>query len=455
MIIKTNDMRKKIYLSLLLSVLAFSIQAQTVLNIPKLDSLFRLLEENNKAMASVCIFKDGEAVYSKSIGYASVADRKPNTPDTRFRIGSISKTFTSVIILQLVDEGLISLQTPLSDYFSQVVNSESITIKHLLTHSSGIGSFTDDPEYLNYLTEKKSRDELLEIILKQKEVFKPGEKVVYSNSNYVLLAMIIEKVTASSYDQQLNQRIIQPVNLQRTSGGDKINEQNNEALSYKFDSKEWVLEPETDMSIPIGAGSIVSTTADLCVFMEALFNGKLVSDTALIMMTSADYKYGMGMMRFPFGNKKSFGHTGGIDGFNSIVSHFPTEKLTLAFISNGMNMVMNDILIGILSICFNEPYQLPDYSKKPVEVALEVLESYEGVFASSQIPLKLTIAVKDGVLTAQGTGQPAFPLTPYSKSDFRFAPAGVIILFDDTKSGTKCQGIVLKQGGMEFVFKRE
>ncbi|MDO9510372.1 MAG: serine hydrolase domain-containing protein [Bacteroidales bacterium] len=448
-------MKKILFVVVMLLAVSIVGKAQPQLNSARLDSLFQLLANNDKAMASVCIYHDGNEVYSKSIGYSSVSDRKANSPETRFRIGSISKSFTSVMIMQLLDEGLLKLETPLSDFFPQITNSKSIQIRHLVTHSSGIGSFTDDPEYLNYLTQKKTRKELLDIITAQEEVFKPGEKVSYSNSNFVLLAFIIENLTSSTYDEQLNKRIIKSLDLSRTSGGDKINPQNNEALSYKFDGKAWILESETDMSIPVGAGSVVSTPKDLCQFMTALFDGKLVSDSSLNRMTEAKEKFGIGLMRFPFGNRKAYGHTGGIDGFSSVVSYFPAEKVTVAFTSNGLSMAMNDILIGVLSIYFNEKYDFPDYSKKAVVVDLELLKSYDGIYASAQIPLKLTMAVNDGVLMAQGTGQPAFPLTGISNTEFHFAPAGVVILFDETKPGTKCPGIVLKQGGMEFKFTRE
>ncbi|MCE1199758.1 MAG: hypothetical protein LWW85_12375, partial [Marinilabiliales bacterium] len=122
--------------------------------------------------------------------------------------------------------------------------------------------------------------------------------------------------------------------------------------------------------------------------------------------------------------------------------------VAIAYCSNGINYPMNDILIGVLSICFGKPYQLPDFSKKPMVV--DNLEPYKGVYASKQLPLKLTIASQGNQLTAQGTGQPAFPLEPSDKHTFRFDKAGVVIVFDPDK-GT----LTLKQGGGEFLFERE
>lgn len=434
----------------------FNLRAQHEFNKSKLDDYLHQLEINNKAMCGVVITKEGKVEYQNYIGFSSVEDKIRNNHLTKFRIGSITKMFKATIIFQLIEEGKLTLDTKLSKFYPQIPNSQEITIADMLGHRSGIHNFTNDKEYKQYMTTKKSKKEMVELIAKLKPDFKPNEKTSYSNSNYVLLGYIIEEITNSTYQNELESRISAELNFSNTFYGNKINIKNSEAASYKFQHTTWDLQPETDMSIPHGAGAIVSTPYELTFFINALFNIRLISENSLNQMKEIKEGLGKGLIRFPFGDKSAYGYNGGIDGFISNLAYFPKEKVALAVTANGMNYNFNDILIGILSIYFNVPFEIPDLTAKAINLDSEELKNYEGEFSSKQLPLKITLKVEKGQFYSQATGQSPFPLTPFSKTEFRFDPAGIIIEFvKDDEGNIQYNSFILNQGGRKFTYEKQ
>ena len=210
------------------------------------------------------------------------------------------------------------------------------------------------------------------------------------------------------------------------------------------------------MSIPHGAGAIVSTPNDLTVFVNALFNNKLISENSVNQMKDIEDRYGKGLVRFPFGNNFAYGHDGGIDGFISNLAYFPNDKVALSVLANGMNYIFNDILIGVLSIYFNAPFEIPNFDAKAIELNVEELKNYEGEFSSEQLSLDITLKVENGQLNGQATGQSAFPLTPYSKMEFRFEQAGIVIEFiPNNKGEIQYNSFILHQAGGKHTFKKQ
>ena len=160
--------------------------------------------------------------------------------------------------------------------------------------------------------------------------------------------------------------------------------------------------------------------------------------------------HGMALFRFPFYNKFCYGHTGGIDGFSSILCYFPDDSVSVAYISNGQVYPMNDILIGALSIYFSKPYSIPDFNTVAVSHTATELARFAGIYSSNEMPLKITISTKDLQLMAQATGQSAFPLESIGKNTFQFEMAGLEIEFIPEK-----KQLILKQGGGSFTFLKE
>ncbi|WP_304063775.1 serine hydrolase domain-containing protein [Pedobacter glucosidilyticus] len=413
----------------------------------KLDNYFNVLETNNKFMGSVAVSKDGVIIYSKTIGFSDIENNVRADENSKFRIGSVSKTFTSVLVLKAVEENRLDLNQTIYKYFPTIKNADKITIKLLLNHRSGIHNFTNDKDYLTWNKQPKKEKEMVEIISESGSDFQPDSKAEYSNSNFVLLTYILEKTYNKSYADLLQEYIIKPVGLQNTYFGGKIVSSKNECKSYSF-SGGWQLEPETDISIPLGAGGIISTPSDLTKFSNALFGGKLIKTESLEIMKSIKDNYGIGLFQIPFYDKIGYGHTGGIDGFSSVFSYFADGNISYALTSNGTSYNNNNISIAVLSAVYDKPYDIPEFST--YEVSSEDLDKYLGVYSSKEIALKITVTKDNNTLIAQGTGQSALPLEAIAKDIFKFDQAGAVFEFNPTD-----KTIILKQGGVQNKFTKE
>ena len=417
------------------------------INFDKLDKYLENLEKNDKFTTSIAVSKNGEIIYQNSIGFADVENQIRADHRTIYKIGSISKTFTATLVMKTVEEGKLSLNQALADFFPDVENAEKITLKNLLNHQSGIFNLTSDPTFFDWHTNAHTQAEVLDIIKRNGTVFEPGSKTEYSNSNYMLLTFILEKVYNQTFDELLQSKITQPLGLKNTYIGYEINPENHEAHSYQFIGK-WVKEPETHPSVTLGAGAIVSNAEDLVKFSDALFAGKIISDESLQQMLTIENDFGLGIISFPFYDKKCLGHTGGIDGFSSVFSHIREDNLSYAVLSNGTNFNNNDVYIAILSAIYGKDFDIPEFALgyQPTE---ENLQKYIGVYSSPLIPMKITITTKNGVLIAQATGQPSFPLEAVEEHNFKFDQAFLKMTFSPDE-----ETMTLYQGGV-ILFKKE
>lgn len=426
-------MKRLIILSIALLALANLSKAQNQnLNTAKLDSLFATIETYGKGMGSVSIFQNGKEIYQTSYGYAEVENGVRNSADTKFRIGSITKTFTATIIMKLIEEGKLSLTSVLSEYYPMIPNAEKITIEHLLQHRSGIYNYFGQGEY-EWSTKKHTKEQVIDRILSHEPSFSPGEEFEYSNSNYFLLTWIAEEVSSKSFSDLLSELILVPCGLGNTYIGGAIDPTDAEAYSYTKFSSKWKKADETDMSIALGAGFIVSDAYDLNVFFDCLFSGKIVNRESLDSMTSLKGIWGLGLMKVPFYDHVGYGHTGSIDGFQSNAFYFPESKLSIALLENGADYMLNDIVIGCLNIYFEREYKLPVFLM-PIEVTSEELDKYLGVYSSPELPIKLTITKKGNVLIVQGTGQPEIPLECTGSDIFEYGAVDLVLEFNTEKN---------------------
>ncbi len=412
-----------------------------------LDAYFQKLETNNKFMGSVAVSKNGKIIYTKTTGFVDVENKIKANENSKYRIGSISKSFTTVLILKAVEEKKINLSQTLDKWYPTIQNANKITVKQLLGHRSGIHNFTNDKDYLTWNTQPKTEKEMVAIIEKGGSDFEPDSKATYSNSNYVLLTYILEKTYSKSFAQLLQKYIVQPIGLTHTSVFGKINPNANECKSYNF-AGSWILQSETDFSIPQGAGCILSTPSDLIKFSEALFGGKLLKPENLELMKSIKEGYGIGLFPIPFHSSKGYGHTGGIDGFSSVYAHFDDESISYALVSNGANFNVNEISIAVLSAVYNKPYEIPSFST--YAMSADELEPYLGIYASSQIALKITITKDGNTLIAQATGQQAFPLEATAKDTFKLDLVNAKFEFNPSE-----KSLMLFQGGGQIKFTKE
>lgn len=439
-------MKRHFLLTLLIGILSQLLFAQDF-DKARLDDYFDTLEVHNRFMGSVAVSQHGEIIYTRSVGYADVENAIKANEHSKYRIGSISKTFTAVLLMKAVEENLLDLNQTIDKFFPEIVQAENITIRHLLSHRSGIHNFTNDEAYLSWNTQPKTESELREIIAAAGIDFEPGSKASYSNSNFVLLTFILEKSFGKSYRELLTTYITEPLQLENTFVGGKINTQNNECKSYSY-LENWKEAPETDLSIPLGAGAIVSTPVDMVKFSDALFGGKLLKKEGLDLMKEIKDNFGLGLLPIPFYDNKGLGHTGGIDGFSSVFCHFGEGNVSYAMTVNGANYNTNNISIAVLSAVYNRAFDIPAFNTFEADTA--DLDKLVGIYASAQLPLKITVTRVNKTLIAQATGQSAFPLEATGKNVFTFEQAGVIMEFmpDENK-------MVLKQGGGKFDFKKD
>jgi CubicO group peptidase (beta-lactamase class C family) len=287
---------------------------------------------------------------------------------------------------------------------------------------------------------------MIAIFGRQKSDFEPDTKAEYSNTNFVLLGYIIEKLTGKTYGEELKKRVTSKIGLTQTYYGTKTNSTKNEAYSYNYQG-QWTQMPETDMSIPGGAGAVVSTPADLVKFINALFEGKLISPTSLEMMKTMRDNYGMAMFAMPFYDKKGYGHSGGIDVFLSLLFYLPQEKIAIAYTSNGTRYSYNDVVMGALSIYFNNPFTIREF--KTITLNTTGLDKYIGEYSSTQMPSKIYITKKNATLFAQATGQSAFPMEAKGDNKFVYASAGATFQFEPAK-----RSFTLTQGGTTYLFAK-
>lgn len=317
-----------------------------------LDEYLSTLSEKNNFSGTVCITENENMIFNESYGYRDIGNALLNDTSTIFRIGSITKTFTAVMLVQLVEEGFLSFDDYLSDYYPAIPNAEVITIDMMLHNQSGIYNFISHPDYLGYFNEPKTKQEVLNIIMSYPPAFVPGTDTEYSNTNYVLLGYIIEDITGECYNTNVQERISREIGLTNTFYGSEINTANNESVSYRLVDENWVLAPETDMSIPHGAGALVSTSSELTSFINALFNGEIIHHASLQNMLLQPGGYGRGIVRISYDNKVVYGHNGIINGFRSVMIYIPEDKIALVYLLNRLNYSLRDLWTETLDIYY-------------------------------------------------------------------------------------------------------
>ena len=308
----------------LINALSQTTNAQSF-NTARMDSLLDILHENDKFMGSVAVSRKGTLLYANAIGYDDIKTKRKSTVNTKYKIGSITKVFTSVLIFLAIEDQKLKLSDKLNEYFPTIKNSDRITIDHLLSHRSGIHNFTSGSDYSKWSRKAKSRQEMVGIISGYESEFAPDSKADYSNSNYVVLGYVLEEIYQKKYAELVQERIVKPLGLQNTYLGSSIDISNNECYSYNFRSGK-SRQNETHASIPFAAGAMASTPIDLNKFIQHLFAGNIISHESIEEMTTIRDSYGRGIFVTPYNQKKGYGHNGGIDGFSSFLGFIEKDS---------------------------------------------------------------------------------------------------------------------------------
>lgn len=363
------------------------------LDTTKMNSLFQSLEERNEAMGSLVITKNCTILYKKAFGFRYQDDetRLPADPQTRYRIWSITKTFTATLILQLVEAGKLSLETSLAQFFPQIPHADKISMKLMLKHRSGIRDFTEDPAPI---WEGKNRaeispEDMVERIATYEPTFLPGEDIRYSNSNYLLLGYIIEQLTEMPYQEVLEQKISSKIGLKQTSFNQAFPRKNgNDAFSFSFD-QQWDLQPEGDARavVPAAAGGIISTPTDIALFIESLFAGKLISASSLALMLDDADSYGLGIYRNDFQDHTGYGHSGAYLTSFSDLTYYPEDSLAIAYCTNGLVYPKELILEHVLRIIHGKPFAVSSNRAWLLSICFLLMAIFLGILIKNKSPL--------------------------------------------------------------------
>ncbi|UCE41445.1 MAG: serine hydrolase [Candidatus Aminicenantes bacterium] len=379
----------------LVFLLSIQIHAFSQDNISKIDVLIQAYIDLGQFNGSVLVAEKGKVIYKKGFGLANREWNLPNEPNTKFRLGSITKQFTSMLILQLVEKGKLDLQGKLSDYlpYYRKDTGSQVTIHHLLTHSSGIPSYTSIPNFFEEISrDPYSVEEFVKKYCSGDFQFEPGSRFLYNNSGYFLLGAIIEEITGKTYEEVLNEKIFSPLGMEN-SGYDRPGPIiPNRASGYSNAFDGYTNAPYLDMSLPYAAGSLYSTVEDLYLWDQALYTEKLLSaEMRELMFTPhmTNYGYGWGVRQKSLPDSKekliSIAHGGGINGFNTWIERLVDEKHLIVLLNNTPGANLGQMSDAIIRILYGKPYDFPKKSianilykilmEKDVKSAIEQYET--------------------------------------------------------------------------------
>ncbi|MEO0556986.1 MAG: serine hydrolase [Bacteroidota bacterium] len=290
---------------------------------------------------TVLVADGGEVIYEKGFGHADMTWDIPNTPETRFRIASLTKQFTAALVLRLVEAGRLDLDAPISTYLPDypAAQAENVTLHHLLSHTGGVPEHTSRPDLNEIMRQNYEPIDFLAFFAEEPLDFEPGSQFAYSNSGYYLLGVIIETVTGRSYASALQEVLLDPLGLDATTYDPFPEIAPQMAHGYMPSGLNYVNAPYLDTSVPYAAGMLISTARDLFTWTEALHGGEVFDNAeTLTRMTTPvldDYAYGLGVSTLPFaGGVRAIAHSGGIPGFSTMLIHFPEDDRTVVVLDN-------------------------------------------------------------------------------------------------------------------------
>lgn len=376
----------------------------------KLDDYILSVVNAQRFNGTVLIAQKGKILLQKSYGWKNYETKTPNDTNCIFQIASLTKTFTSAIVLKLQESGKLSVKDKIDKYLPDFPNGKKITVENLLTHTSGIGNI-DIEETDTATWTPMNRAEILNAFQNEPLSFKPGTEFTYRNSGYFLLGLIIEKVTGMTYQKAVRKMIFEPLQMNH-SGFDFINLNDTlKATGYTILTQEkQTIAHLIDSTVTFASGDIYSTTGDLYKWVKAVSNRRILSpDSWEKTFTPFPFKenYGYGWFIGSISSKKCIWHTGATFGFTSNLTYFPANDVTIILLNNFFNETVQPILSveTISAIVFNKPYTLYK-EKSEVKIKAAVLTKYAGTYSLSGTPKRtIVITFHDGNLVAnmQGT----------------------------------------------------
>jgi CubicO group peptidase (beta-lactamase class C family) len=418
-------------------------------NAPRMEQVVQSYVANKTFMGSVLVVRDKTVLLEKGYGSANLEWDIPNSPTTKFRLGSITKQFTAASILLLEERGKLNINDPVKKYMADAPPAwDKVTIYNLLTHTSGIPSFTGFPDYESTEATPTTPEKLVARFRDKPLEFQPGEKFAYDNSGYVLLGYLIEKVSGQTYAQFVQENIFTPLQM-KDSGYDSNSAIIMHRASGYSNGKEGIENAGfIHMTIPFAAGSLYSTVEDLARWEQGLFGGKVLSPASLQKMTTPfKENYAFGLAVSTANGHKLIEHGGGIEGFNTHLAYYPDDKLIVVVLGNLQGDAPGGIAHKLAAVAHGETVVLAS-ERKEVTVAPALLASYVGTYELSPA-FALVMTLEGGQLMTQATGQGKLPLYAESETKFFLKAVDAQVEFVKNEKG-EVTGLVLHQGGRDM-----
>lgn len=414
----------------------------------------------------------GKIVFTRSYGKA---DRKSGaTPDaaTQFRIGSLTKMFTAASIMKLVEKGDVKLDDPITKYVSEIGDAfKDVKISQLLHQTAGVPSYTDDPAMLKRKGEDVPTADMLAWIAKQQPAFKPGSSWAYSNSNYYLLGVVVERASKQSLEAFMKTSLFQPAGMFNSSvapGTGPV------AKGYMISPADKLVDADpVSPSVPFGAGYLYASVNDFIAWDRALTGTNVLSKDSKAAIFSADNEknYGMGWIVQKTKGTEIDWHNGAIDGFGSFFGRAPGKNIAVVFLSNTFQFNATQVGLDVMGMALGGPAVKPTEERDFVVMDLAYGTSVAGDYkltpesekaakdkgvpaAVLETVMGLALAYDNGSLTATPSGQSAIALHKAKDGVLFNGSAGVDVTPELPADGGKATGLTLKQGGLALVYTR-
>ncbi len=395
------------------------------------------------------VAKNGKVIFKNGYGMASIELSVPNTAETKFLIGSITKQFTATAVMQLVEKGLVNLDDPITKYLPDYPKEtgDKVTIHHLLRHTAGVPSYTDMPDAMARRTQPVTLDELVGLFKDKPLDFEPGEQFKYSNSGYLLLGIVIEKASGMTYEDYLRQNIFDVIGMDNSGYAHQDKIIPGRACGYREGQDDELLNDYVvHMSWPYAAGGLYSTVEDMLRWDQALYTEKLLTKGSLEKMFTPglrDYGYGWGIGQIA--GHKLVSHDGGIDGFSTSFFRCVDDNICVVVFSNNINAPVTSIAAGLMAIALGEPYDLP-IVKSPIEIDTARLVNYAGVYKVNATDNRI-ISVEDGKIYSMRTGGQQRRLLPEDVDKFFFEyDHNLTLRFQRDENGAVVSHIIHQRG---------
>ncbi|MDQ2086961.1 serine hydrolase [Herbivorax sp. ANBcel31] len=423
------------------------------------DRYLTAMKENRGFRGSVLVAHEGETLFSKGYGYANYEEGVKNTPNTMFAIGSVTKQFTAMAIMQLYEQELLELDDALSQYIPDVVEGDNITVKHLLTHTSGLFNYTNFLMEIEDVPEENTEDFLMDLFKDEPLIFETGTQWEYNNTGYLLLGLIVEEISGLSLGEYLKENIFDLLEMNDT--GTYYDKKEEEfAIGYTGSTELTPVEQdEILLKIAYGAGNLFSTVNDMYKWDRALHTEKLVKEETLDMvfdvhenipeeemLNFGGFGYGYGWIISDDSELgKIVSHGGNTLSYSAQISKYLEQDITIIITTNIGYYVLDSIEATLIDIIMGNEYELPEELVE-IELDAEILEQYTGIYENAE-GYNIVIKKSDGQLYAQLPGQEKIEIYPISEIEFFYKEVNAFITFKKNDDG-EAEKLIFEQEGI-------